>query len=400
MKNLENSISKKRTDPNGRLLSPGITYRDDREIYYVKYKGQDGKWHGRSFKNLKEAEKFNREMKYLKDKNKLPSVSKMTVDQLFELFLKDKVRSHKRGSIASFRSWYKNHIAPAMGSRKVLDVTKRDCQDILNHMHDKHYKRKTIENIRVLLDILFNYASSEDVIDKSPAVELEVPNCDETDEQNEKQYLSAEQFPAFLAAAKPYSVYPALGLLLETGLRIGELMALEWKNIDFEKRTLTVSRALNYNSVLSGDRRYEWFFDSPKTKNGKRTVPLTPRALEILRELRAQYEKEKRIRASMPKAPKTGFEMLIFRTKNDMPVHKTYYNRVIRKIKKKTGLPVSSVHDLRHAYISYMANDRKVDLKYLYKIVGHSSPQTIYTTYFHCTDEQLLEVFFRSYRQN
>ncbi len=96
-------------------------------------------------------------------------------------------------------------------------------------------------------------------------------------------FLTVEEQIRFLETAARSHNYYQYALILETGLRTGELIGLTWDAIDFEKRTLTVNKTLEYRH-----KQTEWRAGPPKTRQSYRTIPLTNRAVEILQEVRAK----------------------------------------------------------------------------------------------------------------
>ena len=92
------------------------------------------------------------------------------------------------------------------------------------------------------------------------------------------KFLTIEEQQKFLEAARRSHNYYQYALILETGLRTGELIGLTWDNIDFDKQTLTVSKTLEFRH-----KQHQWRAGPPKTQQSYRTIPLTGRAVELLR---------------------------------------------------------------------------------------------------------------------
>lgn len=105
---------------------------------------------------------------------------------------------------------------------------------------------------------------------------------------NDIKFLTVEEQQKFLAVAKKSHNYYQYALILETGLRTGELIGLTWDSVDWKKRTLTVNKTLEYRHEQG-----EWRAGPPKTQQSYRTIPLTNRAYEILEKVHARVPERK-----------------------------------------------------------------------------------------------------------
>lgn len=181
--------------------------------------------------------------------------------------------------------------------------------------------------------------------------------------------LSKEEMECFLTFAKEHRLYPAFLLLLSTGLRRGELLALEWKDVDFERSTLTVRRNL---VPLRG----KFIFSEPKTRGSYRTLPLPEKVLEVLKEWRKKWIEEKLQLG--PDWPNTD---LIFPTEVHTPYHPRNFLRKLKEILRKANLPQDiTIHALRHTYASLLLASGEHP-KVVQELLGHSSITTTLDVY-------------------
>ena len=134
-------------------------------------------------------------------------------------------------------------------------------------------------------------------------------------------------------------------LLLTTGLRRGELLGLEWKNINWERKTLTVEQNLVY---LKGKFRFE----EPKTKGSYRTIPLSDDAFKVLKKWRKKWLEERiKLGADWPNID------LVFPSKTHTPMNPRNFLRTLKGILKEAGLPLDvTIHSLFKAYLRYYAS--------------------------------------------
>lgn len=140
--------------------------------------------------------------------------------------------------------------------------------------------------------------------------------------------------------------------ILQTGLRTGELVGLKWEDIDFEKKTLTISRSMEFRYKVG-----EWRVGPPKSKSGYRTIPLTDEAIRILK---AQKEKN------------------------------STYDTALFKICDKVGIKRFSMHVLRHTFATRCIEAGMLP-KTLQKILGHSNIGITMNLYVHITEEEKLK---------
>ena len=183
--------------------------------------------------------------------------------------------------------------------------------------------------------------------------------------------------------------YNLFVLALETGMRIGELMALTWNDVDFENRLIYVKYTLCY---FSKDGKYKFELHKPKTKKSKRTIPLTERAV---RALKSQLIQKKEI-VLKRREPMVGYEDLVFVTKNNCPTQQfivgACLREIIKKIEKHENLDFKEItpHSLRHIFATRCI-ESGMNPKTLQVILGHAKLQMTMDLYCHVTDETSYE---------
>lgn len=157
-----------------------------------------------------------------------------------------------------------------------------------------------------------------------------------------------------------------------TGLRISELSALRWKDINFEERTISVNKNIVVTNV---DGRYQFIEQNkPKTKSGARIIPISSKAMEALITLKQLF-------------PKSEY---VLNTRSGERVIPANMNRTLKRILKNAGIPsddFGGVHTLRHTFAT-MLFENGCNVKIVSELLGHSSTKITEDIYIHAIQKQ------------
>lgn len=156
-----------------------------------------------------------------------------------------------------------------MGKMKLSDVKPMHCKKVLIQMDDS-YAGSTIRQAYITMGTMFKSAKMNDLIAKHPLDGVRYTKPIRA--KDDIHFLTREEQRIFLETAKRSHNYNQYALILETGLRTGELIGLTWDAIDFEKRILTVNKTLEFRH----GQKF-WRAGPPKTQQSYRTIPLTDR---------------------------------------------------------------------------------------------------------------------------
>ena len=256
----------------------------------------------------------------------------------YELYAKP----HLRFSTAEYyRRGIELHIVPRLGDIPLKKLTGRDLQWLYKDLQEHGRLREaqkgkqpglsdsTIRGIHTMLHNALDRAVKERLIVRNPADDCVPPKIP----KHEMKILPPEQIRSYLTAADQRGVLPMFYLELISGLRKGELVALQWTDLDIENRTISVSKQAGRNNAGEPD------ITRPKTENSIRKISIPQDAADFLI---AEHQKHLSNPWMFP-SPKTG-EM--YHPDSVVNIHK--------KILKDAGLEHLRFHDLRHPYVKHM----------------------------------------------
>lgn len=273
-----------------------------------------------------------------------------------------------------YLNYIDKHIIPCIGKIPLDKLTTIDIQKFYNDLQkngrvqrykhvelkDKGLSVRVVRGIHTLLNNCLEQAVAERLILVNPAKGCKLPKI----EKKEMKILPQEKIGPYLAEAERRGLLAAFYLELTTGLRRGELLALLWRDLDVENKTISVTEQVNR---IKG----ELVVSQPKTQNSVRTLAIPQQAVDLLIE---EHKKHPGSPYMFP-SPKTGtmFDPDSFRHTHE-------------KILKAIGAEHIRFHDLRHTFTT-LSLKNGVDVKTLSSALGHYSAGFTLTTYTHATAE-------------
>lgn len=374
----------------GRECGKGICQRTDKK-YAARYTTADGSRIEKHFNTLPEARNWLADAQYNDTHDICCSSSEMTVDAWFDFWMTNLISDLAPNTQRNYRERYRINVQPVIGKMRLCDVKPMHCKIILNRM-ETVYAGSTIRQAYITMGIMFRSAVMNDMIIKHPmdGVRYTKP----VRAVDDIKYLTVEEQKAFLETAKRSHNYRQYALLLETGLRTSEMIGLTWDSIDWKRRTLTISKTLEYRYSTKA-----WRAGPPKSTSSYRTIPLTSRAYDILKscydERLTRRESEKLSQILDYVDRRTGEtkylcmkDLVFINYRTGEPAKNSSYDTHLYKLCEEAEIDHFSMHALRHTYAT-RAIESGVMPKVLQKLLGHASIKMTMDRYVHVTDDSL-----------
>jgi integrase len=294
-------------------------------------------------------------------------VGNLTVGEYLDSWLSDSVRGTVRPStFERHEGIIRLHIKPSLGRVGLKKLTPAHVRGLHREKLDAGLAPATVRKIHSTLHKALSQAVSDGIVPRN-AADVKAPRPT----PEEMQPLSEAEARAFLDTARGDRFEPLYMLAISTGLRRGELLGLRWKDVDLERGTLRVGRAL----VREAGRHV---LGETKTRRGRRQINLTPRAVSTLK-AHCKKQLEEKIKL-------TGLHRdhgLIFATRVGTPINpENLVNRSFKPLLERASLPEIRFHDLRHTCATLLLG-RGVHPKLVQELLGHATIAMTLDTYSH-----------------
>lgn len=320
-------------------------------------------------------------------KNDYIEVQKSTVKDYMQSWLDNVKRNElKPKSFDRLEQTLTLYVYPRIGQQQLQAISSQDVQKLINDLRKEGYSHSTIKKVYDAVNACFKLGLVQKTVAVNPAVGVAVPSKKLFPQtkihfytQNEAEALVAQSLRRYKNGKRIYPLGSFVPLLINTGLRMGELLALRWKeDIDFETKTLTVHNNIAFVKDRADDAKKNYKIleqDSVKTDAGQdRSVPLNAAAIAALLDIRQV----------------TGDCEYVMSTKNDTLVTPRNVDRIFRRICKAAGFPeekIYGIHALRHTFATLLLTNG-VEIKTVSELLGHSDVTITYNTYIHVIKEQ------------
>lgn len=358
-------------DLKGKELGVGINQQKN-GLYSARFVDKYGNRKQKRFKKLQECRQWLADISFIDEHSNIERANDMLTDAWFEYFIEIKKKTVRPNTVRNYSERYQMNIKPVIGKMLLSDIKPLHCQKILINMADKGYKSSTLYQTRIALYTMLELAKENDILRYNPCKKSVKSDIGKASDK--KEALTIEEQKKFLLGATGQSYENQFRFVLQTGLRTGELIGLEWKHIDFKNRVLTIEQSMEYRYEVG-----EWRVGPPKSKSGYRTIPLTDEAIRILK---AQKEKNESI-----KEISNEWTEFVFLSRKGEPIKNSTYDSALFKICDKVEIRRFSMHVLRHTFATRCI-EANMKPKTLQKILGHFNIGITMNLYVSVTEDE------------
>lgn len=292
---------------------------------------------------------------------------KAEISKVIDLWKNDKKQYVKKSSYSAYMLLIENHLLPCFGNQ--LSVEESDVQKFVFRKLDEGLSQKTIKDILIVLKMVLKFGVKNKLIEYQQ-FDIQFPT---ERERSEVEVLSKSNQKKIMNYVQEHFTFKNLGIYicLSAGIRIGEICALTWDDIDTETEIINIRKTIQRIYVIEdNDRRTELILDSPKTKNSIRDIPMSRDLLRMLKPIK--------------KVVNSSFYLL---TNDVKPTEPRTYRNYYKKLMKELNMPELKFHCLRHSFATRCI-EGNCDYKTVSVILGHSNISTTLNLYVHPNMEQ------------
>ena len=401
-------MAKTRKDLRGRSLRKGEVPRASDKRYMYTYTDPLGR---RKFIYANDLTQLReKEEKLLKDQLDgldIYVAGKATLNETFDRYISTKYNL-RESTRSSYLYTYDHYVRDTFGLKRIAEIKYSDVLQFYYHLlNQQGISLGTLDSVHCLLHPTFQLAVRDEIIRKNPTdgVMKEISR-ESGKNRGIRHALTIEQQRCFMEYIANHPIYyhwwPMFTILLGTGCRIGEALGLRWKDLDFEKRIISINHSLVYYPA-NGSNKCVLRVSLPKTDAGIRTIPM----LDIVKDaFEMLYEEQKE--NGFNETEIDGMTGFIFCNRfgsvpNPQTVNHTIkriannYNadEVVRAKKEHRDpiiLPNFSCHHLRHTFCTRLC-ENETNLKVIQSIMGHKNIETTLDIYAEATEKKKQESF-------
>ncbi len=349
-----------------------IIARGERRWLVRVYLGRDQETRRRAYHNrtiygsLRHAQAYLTRKLHERDLSRGVEGLQVTVDEFLDHWLKTAVKPKVRGKTYSdYAAMLRRYIRPAIGARILASLSPLEIQAAYQVMIEKKLSARTVRYAHAVLRAAMRQAIRWQLLLADPTQGVQLPN----QRRGEMRVLSTEQARSFLRTASHSPQACLFAVALTTGMRPSEYLALCWRDIDWDRGTISVVRTLHRNEG-------QWTFADTKRARSRRVVKLQMWVLDLLWKLKGRADEA-------GAACDSVFADLIFTTARGEPINEEYMvKKHFKPLLREAGLPNIRLYDLRHTSAT-LALTVGVAPKVVSEQLGHASAAFTLDTYSH-----------------
>lgn len=302
---------------------------------------------------------------------------KKTISEVINLWKIDKKQYVKKSSFSAYALLIENHLLPAFGNE--YDVTETDVQTFVLKRLEHGLSQKTIKDMLIVLKMVLKFGAKNKWLEYR-SLDIKFPT---EREKHSIEVLSKGNQKKVMIYIQEHFTFRNLGvyICLSAGVRIGEICALTWEDIDIEKGVISIKRTIQRIYLIeNGIRKTELILDTPKTKHSIRDIPMGADLLRMIKPIK--------------KIVNNSFFVL---SNDAKPTEPRTYRSYYKNFMKGLGMPELKFHGLRHSFATRCI-ESKCDYKTVSALLGHSNISTTLNLYVHPNLEQKKKAIEQMFR--
>lgn len=302
---------------------------------------------------------------------------KKLISEVINLWKMDKKQYVKKSSFSAYALLIENHLLPVFGNK--YDVTETDVQAFVLKRLEQGLSQKTIKDMLIVLKMVLKFGSKNRWLEYR-SLDIKFPT---ERERHSIEVLSKGNQKKVMLYIQEHFTFRNLGvyICLSAGMRIGEICALTWDDIDTDKGVICVRKTIQRIYLIeNGSRKTELILDTPKTKHSIRDIPMGANLLKMIRPIK--------------KIVNNSFFVL---SNDAKPTEPRTYRSYYKNFMKGLGMPELKFHGLRHSFATRCI-ESKCDYKTVSALLGHSNISTTLNLYVHPNLEQKKKAIEQMFR--
>ena len=270
----------------------------------------------------------------------------------------------------------KRNLLPELGNIKLKDFSPAK---ITAFFKERTLAPATCRKVYVIMQSIFTRAVEQGFLKETPCTKAVILPKDKSPKEK-KPFLDECQAKELLKMTEEYSQFNTIiKVLLYTGMRSGECLALRWKDLDFENKTIHIENTLT-------DVGGKHWLQPPKTARSNRYIGMSDTLIELFTEHRKHYEEKVEYLGELFQHPE-----MIFTSESGNFVDRSFLNLQFRRFVKGTSFEFATLHTLRHCNATLLINSG-IDLKIVSELLGHSDVSTTANVYADVLDSSKAKV--------
>ena len=388
---------KKRTDSFRRVLKRGESQRSNGK-YDFRWTDKYGRRHSIYADNLDELRE--KEQQLTRDRYDGIKVERanVTLNEMYAVWC-DLKRGLKDNTRQNYIYMYDQFVAHTIGKMRISQIKRSDIKGFYNTLADvRNLKLASIDNVHTVLHQVLQMAVEDEIIRTNPSDNMlkefrAAHNCD----TERKKALTIEEqklFMTYLKNSPQYNHwYPVFATMIGTGLRVGEITGLRWRDVDLKEGIISVNHTLVYYNHSKGGCYFG--INTPKTEAGKREVVM----FDFVKDAIRQERKNQFADGVRSESVVDGYENFVFVNRFGKVQHQGTLNKALKRIirdcndeviskgeKNSVLLPPFTCHSLRHTFATRLC-ESGINIKALQDLLGHKDIETTMEVYAEATKD-------------